>query len=178
MRHRLVLPALLKLSITLMFVCCLRASLTVCEEVFVSLKKKIKQQKTKTFLICKGLGPVRQGREQDGVQPSQACKGCVFCSGTEVRAGKTCKAGSKSRAPARYVENMSWGCCSGGMGWHCPRCPPHPCPPLGILRLLGGSQSFVLSLGSFVTPRSCHPTPPSWEPIPGFPSLGPDVLES
>lgn len=29
MRHRLVFPALLKLSITLMFVCCLRASLTV-----------------------------------------------------------------------------------------------------------------------------------------------------
>lgn len=42
MRHRLVLPALLKLSITLMFVCCLRASLTVCEGGYVSLKKKIK----------------------------------------------------------------------------------------------------------------------------------------
>lgn len=40
MRHRLVLPALLKLSITLMFVCCLRASLTVCEGFFCFIKKK------------------------------------------------------------------------------------------------------------------------------------------
>ena len=31
MRHRPVLPALLKLSITLMFVCCLRASLALRE---------------------------------------------------------------------------------------------------------------------------------------------------
>lgn len=34
MRHRLVLPALLKLSITLMFICCLRASLALCEFFF------------------------------------------------------------------------------------------------------------------------------------------------
>lgn len=34
MRHRPVLPALLKLSITLMFVCCLRASLDLREDFF------------------------------------------------------------------------------------------------------------------------------------------------
>lgn len=37
MRHRLVLRALLKLSITLMFICCLRASLALCEFFFFFL---------------------------------------------------------------------------------------------------------------------------------------------
>jgi len=37
MRHRPVLPALLKLSIALMFVCCLRASLAPREGFFIYL---------------------------------------------------------------------------------------------------------------------------------------------
>lgn len=98
----------------------------------------------------------------------------MFCSGTEVKAGKTCKAGPKSRTPARHVENMSWG----WLQWGHRLALPHPCPPLGILRLLGSSQSFVPSPGSFGTPPSCHPlsvapAPPSGEPTPGFPSLAP-----
>lgn len=128
MRHSPVLPALLKLSITLVSVCCLGASLALCVALFVVCLVLIVFNKHSRLVEGRSLQD-RAGSKaiSSPTEPAEpACTAAGLRSKLEGLARAACRAGA-GPAAAQPVP-ISSSCGEHELGWSQPLCTHWHCP--------------------------------------------------